>query len=1111
MECSIETLFAEKNFSPDENQRRAIMHNEGPLFLNVCPGSGNSDVILWRTLNLIVFHGVSHSEIFLSTITKKEALHLKKGLVSLLSLASKYTGKNYDISGMYIGHFNSLCMRILTAALLDSSSEESGFKFLDADDQFLFVSCYKNWKRLLKSADPNINVDSNKERMEEHSVINEWFGEKSASKMTAARNCISFFNRLSAEDLDDGQIEKAIEKADEVTAGLLNMALTYRELLNEDGLEKCDSYSLQQKALSAINRSRSLAKKFRHVIASGFQNATPVQQKIILSLADHCNNIFVAGDEDQTFYRDKGADAGSFLDFEKKCGSSFFHSPVRINLNVNYRSRPQIVEVCNQFMEKCAWNDKMNPGTAFRTGNKKMHSHRGGENPSVLHSFGTRDEVVEEVSDFVIRLKEEGKIPDYNQCAFVFPVLREKDGEMNSSVKAYCEVFRKKGVPVYAPAAMNFLSTDECLAFFGTLAMMLRIEPECSEQTGGFRKFCEWIALAKNRAGEIIKKDPAFSEFVKSKTVEMAQAEQNYISIASFCRRHGMKLEEAVDESTAKNIYYIGGLSSSVKTKIHDFLLAENYGMSVASFIENISSVDWTLMDLFYEMQKFSWFSGEYAAAQDGSDAGLYNLARVSKCISKYMESREEILTGRDFTEEGLEDSLYYSFLYSLFRKDDCGCDGCDESEIQIPKGALPFLSPSQAAGSTFPVVVLGSLTHRKNPSHPLEACLRKMHENCGRKQGLKEPLEMADDFDAMRTFYLAMSRADNLLVISHLKGMTQSTYAPFEEMLSQNDFLRPAESASSDFYLPEDESSGCGRVYDYAEDYIEYRNCPRNYALSKKYGFAPSRNRGFFYETLVRKAIDDVLDFESELKEFKNKSETDAHAKVQELILINEVLDFNSDYLKEMYGHSLNGDLKADAYLEVVLHFNLARPALKEERHQKISFIFPESRTPCKKIPYAVTDCANYGSLGGKMWLYNLTVRSPEKIKLNEKWFRERLCASVDLWTKESAGKKIDGLVTVSTFLTGKIRGTKGFGISEEDLEGWNPTVTFEYKEDGTERFSDKFGAVVEQIESRKFPSPPIEKLGGTVPGSKESFSNLICEKCDFRFSCPSYLHLNF
>jgi hypothetical protein len=183
----------------------------------------------------------------------------------------------------------------------------------------------------------------------------------------------------------------------------------------------------------------------------------------------------------------------------------------------------------------------------------------------------------------------------------------------------------------------------------------------------------------------------------------------------------------------------------------------------------------------------------------------------------------------------------------------------------------------------------------------------------------------------------------------------------------------------------------------------------------------------------------------------------------------------------------------------------------LKEERHQKISFIFPESRTPCKKIPYAVTDCADYGSLGGKMWLYNLTVRSPEKIKLNEKWFRERLCASVDLWTKENAGKKIDGLVTVSTFLTGKIRETKGFGISEEDLEGWNPTVTFEYKEDGTERFSDKFGAVVEQIESGKFPSPPIEKLGGTLPGSKESFSNLICEKCDFRFSCPSYLHLNF
>ena len=87
----LKKLSAEKDFKPNDAQYRAITHIEGPLFLTAGPGSGKTRVLLWRTLNLIVFHNVQPNEIFLATFTEKAALQLKEGLQGLLSIASKYT------------------------------------------------------------------------------------------------------------------------------------------------------------------------------------------------------------------------------------------------------------------------------------------------------------------------------------------------------------------------------------------------------------------------------------------------------------------------------------------------------------------------------------------------------------------------------------------------------------------------------------------------------------------------------------------------------------------------------------------------------------------------------------------------------------------------------------------------------------------------------------------------------------------------------------------------------------------------------------------------------------------------------------------------------------
>jgi ATP-dependent exoDNAse (exonuclease V) beta subunit len=119
----IESLFARVGFSPNDSQRQAIEHLHDPLFLVAGPCSGKTRVLVWRVVNLIVFHGVALESIFLCTFTEKAAKQLQNGLVSLLGLASEQTGKR--------------CERTATGARLSPVSRELKFKptLLTPDDE----------------------------------------------------------------------------------------------------------------------------------------------------------------------------------------------------------------------------------------------------------------------------------------------------------------------------------------------------------------------------------------------------------------------------------------------------------------------------------------------------------------------------------------------------------------------------------------------------------------------------------------------------------------------------------------------------------------------------------------------------------------------------------------------------------------------------------------------------------------------------------------------------------------------------------------------------------------------------------------------------------------
>ncbi len=145
---SLEQLWRDAQFKPNDEQKKAIRYIDGPLYLPAGPGSGKTRVLLWRTLNLIVFHNTKPEEIFLSTFTEKAAFQLREGLRALLGSVTTKTNTHFDISNMYVGTVHSLCRRLITDRRFSVTRQRRRVPLLlDELGQYLYLYQRARWSQ----------------------------------------------------------------------------------------------------------------------------------------------------------------------------------------------------------------------------------------------------------------------------------------------------------------------------------------------------------------------------------------------------------------------------------------------------------------------------------------------------------------------------------------------------------------------------------------------------------------------------------------------------------------------------------------------------------------------------------------------------------------------------------------------------------------------------------------------------------------------------------------------------------------------------------------------------------------------------------------------------
>jgi DNA helicase-2/ATP-dependent DNA helicase PcrA len=287
---------------------------------------------------------------------------------------------------------------------------------------------------------------------------------------------------------------------------------------------------------------------------------------------------------------------------------------------------------------------------------------------------------------------------------------------------------------------------------------------------------------------------------------------------------------------------------SIIEKKLKGESETDDKPFSIKNVISRVTSVDWTTLDLFYQICGFEHFKAYFDLAENQQDeAPVCNLSMITQYLSKFMELYGNVLTA-SFTSNNLFLNVFaWGYLYSLYR---LGESEYEDENDPFPKGSIPFITIHQSKGLEFPVVYLHA--HKSKRSNRIEELIREF------KPKNAEPLEQIGVFDDIRLFYVGCTRAENLLILGHPKA-NRTPHEGVKKIIGENF----TDISQFDFStLPKIKHSTKDKMvkpYSFTADYLLYERCPRQYMIFRKFGFVPSRSQTMFFGSLVHETIEDL------------------------------------------------------------------------------------------------------------------------------------------------------------------------------------------------------------------------------------------------------------
>jgi DNA helicase-2/ATP-dependent DNA helicase PcrA len=281
-------------------QREAVTTLDGPLLVLAGAGSGKTRVITYRVSHLLE-RGARPEQILAVSFTNKAAEEMRERVGKLVGPRG---GR-----GLTLCTFHALGLQVLRAERA-ALGFHSGFTIYDSSDQ---LGCVREILR-------DVKIDDR--RFDPKAIL---------FRISRAKNAFVGPDQLPDSEHDYDQVTRLVYPRYQKALAAYH-ALDFDDLIVE--------------TVRLLDRDPEVRarwqERFRWLMVDEYQDTNRTQFLLVRHLAARHGNLCVVGDDDQSIYGWRGAEAGHILEFERH-----FPGARRVVLEENYRSTPPILEAAN--------------------------------------------------------------------------------------------------------------------------------------------------------------------------------------------------------------------------------------------------------------------------------------------------------------------------------------------------------------------------------------------------------------------------------------------------------------------------------------------------------------------------------------------------------------------------------------------------------------------------------------------------------------------------------------------------------------------------------------------------------------------------------------------
>ena len=284
----------------NEQQVKAVKHQDGPCLVIAGAGSGKTRVLTSRIVSL-VNNGVRPQNILAITFTNKASKEMRDRLY-------RYNLK--DMDKVFVGTFHQFGLKVLRENY-DKCGLDKNFLILDSDDVISII----------------------KKIMKEHN-----YDPKQISP-SYIKNRISF---IKNELLSDKDISIYFSSNNEQLA--LDIYHEYPAYIKRNNSVDFDDLILLPTRLFQDNDEilDMYQEHFKYILIDEYQDTNEAQYQLTKLLSSKYRNLFAVGDPDQSIYMFRGANYKNILNFERDYPDAKVYP-----LLINYRSTQNILSAAN--------------------------------------------------------------------------------------------------------------------------------------------------------------------------------------------------------------------------------------------------------------------------------------------------------------------------------------------------------------------------------------------------------------------------------------------------------------------------------------------------------------------------------------------------------------------------------------------------------------------------------------------------------------------------------------------------------------------------------------------------------------------------------------------